>query len=145
MPSLPSSQGLLLAELTQHLHRFFHHMDERRYDDAAAMFAEDGRWLRQGEWLHGPAAVRAALQARPAGRRTRHVLSNAHVASADAQGVLVEAYMTAYRHDDAPAAGAVRIAGALRLNLVSTLFRQVQGEWRIAEQRLVPEFEFDDA
>ena len=140
--SFSASRALLLGELTQQLHAFFHHLDERRYTELVALFTPDGRWLRQGQWLNGHAAVRSALDARPAAQRVRHVITNAYVAGfATANEACVEAYMTAYRHDGG-VDGVARIAGPLRLNLVSTLFRRVDGAWLIAEQRLVPEFEF---
>lgn len=137
----PAQTALLLGELTQQLHAFFHHLDERRYAELVALFTPDGRWLRQGQWLDGRAAVRAALDARPAAQRARHVITNAYVASNNDGEACVEAYMTAYRHEGG-IEGVARIAGPLRLNLVSTVFRRVDGDWLIAEQRLVPEFEF---
>ena len=146
--SSSANRALLLGELTQQLHAFFHHLDERRYAELVALFTPDARWLRQGQWLEGHAAVHKALDARPAAQRVRHVITNAYVAAQNTRDntdeVLVEAYMTAYRHEGGAGAiaGVARIAGPLRLNLVSTRFRRVDGEWLIAEQRLVPEFEF---
>ncbi len=144
MTSASHSRALLLAETTQRLHAFFHHLDEGRYAEMVEMFTADGRWLRQGRWSSGRAEVRAALDARPTGQRVRHVITNAYVSTEGADEATVEAYMTAYRQDGA-AQGVARIAGPLRLNLVSTIFRRDRGEWRIAEQRLVPEFEFTNA
>ena len=146
--SSSANRALLLGELTQQLHAFFHHLDERRYAELVALFTPDARWLRQGQWLNGHAEVRKALDARPAAQRVRHVITNAYVAAQDVVGnteeALVEAYMTAYRHEGGAGAiaGVARIAGPLRLNLVSTRFRRVDAEWLIAEQRLVPEFDF---
>jgi hypothetical protein len=141
MSSPDQSDACLAAELTQRLNRFFHHLDERRYDDMIAMFTPDGRWFRQGQWLADPQAIRRALDARPAAQRTRHVMTNAFIASRDELGVRVEAYMTAYRHDG-PVDGVPRLPGPFRFNLVTTVFRKVDGDWQIAEQRMVPEFEF---
>ena len=131
---------LLLAELTQQLHQFFHHLDEYRYDDMVAMFIEDGVWLRQGQRLHGRAAIRQVLAARPAGQRIRHVMTNAFIAERQADRVRLEAYMTAYRHEHPPAGGVPVIAGPFRLNLVTTWFVPVAGQWLIAEQHMLPEF-----
>jgi len=135
-----TSTPLLLAALTQQLHQFFHHLDEYRYDDMVAMFTEDGVWLRQGQQLHGRAAIRAVLATRPAGQRIRHVMSNAFIAERQGGRVRLEAYMTAYRHEHPPASGVPVIAGPFRLNLVSTVYVPVQGEWLIAEQSMLPEF-----
>lgn len=142
MTELPANptRALLLAELTQELHRFFHHLDEYRYDDMVGMFTEEGVWLRQGQRLHGRAAIRAVLDTRPAGQRIRHVMSNAFIAEQQADRVRLEAYMTAYRHEH-PAPGRVPvIAGPFRLNRVTTWFVPLQGQWLIAEQHMLPEF-----
>ena len=135
----------LLLELTQALHRFFHELDLRRYDRMLDLMTDDCRWLRQGQWLEGKAAVRAALDSRAADVDTRHVLTNAYVSAVEGDSAEVEAYMTAYRYpasaqsDGAPP----RIAGPLRFNLTTTIFRRDPGnDWRIAEQRMVAAFGF---
>ena len=132
----PHAQPELVAELTQRLHAFFNYLDNRRYDDLLGLFLPQGRWLRQGRWLEGHAAIRAALDTRPASMRVRHMISNIVVAQ-DASGeARVEAYMTAYRQfgDEAPA--------LFRFNLVTNVFRQDRGAWMLAEQQLLPEFDF---
>ncbi|HST45968.1 MAG TPA: nuclear transport factor 2 family protein [Luteimonas sp.] len=136
-PSSPAAA--LLPELTQHLHRFFHQMDERRYESMLALFADDARWLRQGRWLTGKAQIEAALRARPADQDTRHVLSNAYVAMLEGDCAVLEAYMTAYRYAAAADGAIASCDGPLRLNLTTTRFqRDAEGGWLIAEQRLVP-------
>lgn len=148
----PAAAAAVLPMLTQQLHRFFHLMDARGYDGMLALFADDCRWLRQGAWLEGKDAVRAALEARPAAIGTRHVLTNAHVAAlgTDAPGTeraVLEAYMTAYRHAAPSEEGVVpQSHGPLRLNLVTTVFlRAPDADWRIAEQRMVPALAFPEA
>ena len=141
---LSSHAGPVLSELTQQLHRFFHQLDEGLYEAMLAQFTDDGRWLRQGRWLEGREAIGAALAARPAGIATRHVMSNGYIAELSPNHAVLVGYMTAYRypagHDpNAPS----RIAGPLRLNLVSTVFRRDAGhDWRIAEQRMTAEIAF---
>jgi len=133
----------LLGALTNRLHHFFYCLDERHYDELIAVFAADGVWYRQGERLQGHAAIGRALYARSTTQRIRHVVTNAFVADSDGDKATVKAYMTAYRHDDGkPSDGVPRIPGPFRLNLVSTVFRRVDGGWLIEEQRLTPEFEF---
>ena len=126
----------LVSDLTQRLHGFFSHLDNRRYDAVLSLFLPQGRWLRQGRWLEGHAAIRAALDARPASMRVRHVISNIVVAQEASDEARVEAYMTAYRQlgDEAPA--------LFRLNLVTNVFRRERGAWMLAEQQLLPEFDF---
>lgn len=146
MTAVPTSTAApLLAELTQALHRFFHALDMRRYDCMLDLFTEDCRWLRQGQWLEGKDAVRTALDSRPADVDTRHVLTNAYVSACDGDSAELEAYMTAYRYPAAAqsASAPPRIAGPLRFNLTSTVFRRdPDHDWRIAEQRMVAAFAF---
>jgi hypothetical protein len=89
-----SSAAGVLPALTQQLHCFFHHLDERRYAPMLDLFTDDCRWLRQGRWLEGKAAVRAALEARSAAHDTRHVMSNAFVAEQAADGTRAVARRT---------------------------------------------------
>lgn len=146
MSTVPSSIAApVLAELAQVLHAFFHALDARCYDRMLDMFTDDCRWLRQGRWLEGKSAVRAALEARAADVDTRHVLTNACVSAYEGDTVQLEAYMTAYRYPaSAPSAGAPpRIAGPLRFNLTTTVFRRDPGhDWRISEQRMVAAIAF---
>jgi ketosteroid isomerase-like protein len=146
MTALPTATAApLLAEFTQTLHRFFHALDTRRYDLMLDLFTEDCRWLRQGQWLEGKDAVRAALESRPADVDARHVLTNAYVSACEGGSAEVEAYMTAYRYPAAaqPGSAPPRIAGPLRFNLTTTVFQRDPGhDWRIAVQRMVAAFAF---
>ena len=135
----------VLTELTQVLHCFFHALDSRRYERMLALFTDDCRWLRQGQWLEGKPAVQAALEARPLDSDTRHVLTNAYVSALEEGSAEVEAYMTAYRYPAGaqPGGALPAVAGPLRFNLTTTVFRRDAGHgWRIAEQRLVAAFGF---
>ena len=132
----PNAPPELVTELTQRLHAFIAHLDNRRYDDMANLFLPQGRWLRQGRWLEGREAILGALGARPASMKVRHVITNILVTAVAADEAHVEAYMTAYRQlgNEAPA--------LFRINLVSNVYRLVGGAWMLAEQQLLPEFEF---
>lgn len=125
-----------VVQLTQQLHVFFSHLDERRYDALAAMFLPQGRWLRQGQWLEGQGAILAALQARPATMRVRHLVSNVVATARSAQEAQVDAYLAAYRQlQGQPPA-------LFSINLVGNVFRRQAGAWMLAEQQLVRDFEF---
>lgn len=135
---LPSSlPAQVVTELTNCLHAFFGHLDERRYDAVVAAFLPAGRWLRQGRWLDGQAAIRAALEGRPATLRVRHVLTNVVVQPGAGDDVKVDAYMTAFRQLEGEAA-----ASLYRMNMVSNIFRRHEGGWRLVEQQLVPDLAF---
>lgn len=128
----------LVVQLTQRLHAFFQLLDERRYEDLSTLFLPEGRWLRQGRWLEGRGAILAALQARPAGMRVRHLLSNVIVTpTAGEDEARVQAYLTAYRQlEGQPPA-------LFSINLVDNVFRRQDGQWLLVEQQLVREFEFE--
>lgn len=126
-----------VVQLTQRLHAFFIHLDERRYEELAAMFLPQGRWLRQGRWLDGRGAILAALRERPATMRVRHLISNVVVTRRSADEADVQAYLTAYRQlEGQPPA-------LFSINLVGNVFRRQDGRWLLAEQQLVREFEFE--
>ena len=126
-----------VVHLTQRLHAFFSHLDERRHEALVAMFLPDGRWLRQGRWCEGRAAIADALLARPATMRVRHIVSNVQVTGTGAGAAQVDAYMTAYRQLQGQA------PSLFTVSTVSNAFRLVAGEWMLAEQQLVRDFEFE--
>lgn len=128
-----------ITQLTQALHRFFSHLDERRYEDLAALFLPEARWLRQGQWLEGRQAILGAMAARPASVRVRHIISNILVTRRCGSDAEVEAYLTAYRQREGER------PTLFSINLVGNVFRRDAGAWRLAEQRLVREFEFEGA
>lgn len=131
-------------ELVELLHRFFHYLDTSRYAELVAMFDEQGVWLRQGEKLRGHAAILEAMNARPTTQRIRHIITNAFVAKGENGEATLQSYMTAYRYDDGTVReGVVKIPGPFRVSVVSTTFRRGGADWRIVEQDIVPEFEFD--
>lgn len=138
--TLQSPAAETVCELTQCLHAFFSHLDERRYDALVAMFLPQGRWLRQGRWFEGQAAIRATLQARPASMRVRHVISNVLVLPGEGGQLRVDAYMTAYRQLDPQA-----VPELFTLSRVSNIFLRQDGAWRLVEQQMEREFEFPQA
>lgn len=139
MQECPSPTSEEIVQLTQRLHLFFQHLDERRYDELAAMFLPQGRWLRQGRWVEGRPAILSALAARPASMRVRHILSNIIVTSRAAGEAEVQAYLTAYRQLEG------QRPALFSINVVGNLFRREGDAWMLAEQQLVREFEFEGA
>lgn len=138
MPELLATADDVM-QLTQCLYAFFSHLDERRFDALTAMFLPEGRWLRQGRWLEGRAAILEAMHARPASMRVRHLLANVRVLPAGAQDMRVDAYLTAYRQLEGGK------PSLFSINLASNIFRRDGGGWLLAEQQLVREFEFEAA
>lgn len=136
-PSFDEADRCACARVTL---SFFHALDTRRYEDVAAFMAPDGIWLRQGAELEGPAAVLAALQARPASRTTCHVVTNLRVeaeAGHAPQRARVHFYLTAY--DDADPSGHGMRLVAIR-DCCDELVRTEQGwrVWRKSSRRHLP-------
>ena len=71
-------------------------LDGRDYETLANGFAADGVWLRGGEQLVGPAAVRAAMARRPAALETQLLASNMIVDSFGANAATVRYTPAAY-------------------------------------------------
>jgi hypothetical protein len=51
-------------------------IDQRRYEDVAAMVTSNGVWHRQGNQLVGPAAVLEAMQQRRTDMAIAHIVTN---------------------------------------------------------------------
>jgi len=131
----------ILAQLT---YRFFYYLDERRFADLLRMMKPDAIWNRQGKHLRGHDEILAELESRSPTQRIRHVITNSFIDAADDRSATVRAYMVAYRFDDgAIPKPPITMDGPLRMVLLTTRFvRERDGEWLIAEQSAVPEFEF---
>lgn len=110
---------------------FFHALDTRRHDAAAALMAADGVWLRQGQRLCGPQEVLDALNARAPDRSTCHVITNLRLLEHGERGATVGYFLIAY--DSVPQAqgGAPRLAAIRECRDV--LVDTANG-WRLADK-----------
>lgn len=88
---------------------FFHALDTRRHEAAAALMAPDGTWLRQGQLLTGPREVLAALEARAPQRTTCHVITNLRLLEHSGSQARVGYFLTAYDSDPQVQGGAPRL------------------------------------
>ncbi len=121
----------------------FDHLDERRYDALLGLMAPHAVWHRQGQRLQGHGQILAALQQRSDTQRIRHLVTNLLQRSLSADEAEFSHYMTALKFDDGkPHVGPVAISGPFRMSLVSTRLQRLDGDWRVAEQAIVTEFEF---
>ena len=100
---------------SQAVMRFYGALDAGDIAGVASWIAPEGVWHRQGQVLRGPAEVLAALQQRPAGRVTAHLVNNLVIDLDEASGVATARYMLmVFRHDRSQAGeGAVPITGSL--------------------------------
>lgn len=111
---------------------FFHALDTRRHQAAAALMAPDGTWLRQGQMLAGPGEVLAALEARPPQRTTCHVITNLRLLEHSGSQATVGYFLTAYDSDPQAQGGAPRLV-AIR-DCQDRLVASGQ-DWLLAEKR----------
>jgi uncharacterized protein (TIGR02246 family) len=118
--------------------RFFHCLDRRDDAGVAALLTEDGVWVRQGKRLEGPAAVLQTLQARPAGRTTRHLVANIVVDLVTAHEAAVAYEVSVYPQQDGET---VRLSAIM--TGVDRLLRTDAG-WRIGHKEAQPLFSFRD-
>jgi len=92
-------------DATQLLHRFYGCLDDKRYDELADLFTDDGVWVRLGKELVGKEQIRAAMAERDKWL-TLHLVTNIRVDILDSKRAETTQYITLYRHEDwEPAAG----------------------------------------
>ncbi|CUI79298.1 nuclear transport factor 2 family protein [Achromobacter xylosoxidans] len=111
---------------------FFHALDTRRHEAAAALIAPDGTWLRQGQLLTGPREVLAALEARPPQRTTCHVITNLRLLEYDGSRAMVGYFLNAYDSDAQVQAGAPRLVAIRDCQDRLAVHGQ---DWLLAEKR----------
>jgi len=73
--------------------------DRREAEGAAALFAEDGTWVRGGKPYQGRAGVIESYRRIPATQLTRHLSANCVVTVHDADHASAITYYVAYHHD----------------------------------------------
>ncbi len=113
-------------------------MDRSRYEDSAALFAEDGVWMR-GDPAKSPAGILASLMKRPAERLTRHLISNIVVTltgpdEAEAIGNFVALHGTRVTQ------GAAKLPQPLMVGDLTYRFRRGADGWRIIYLETTPVF-----
>jgi ketosteroid isomerase-like protein len=115
---------------SQAVMRFYGALDAGDIAGVASWMAPEGVWHRQGQVLRGPAEVLAALQQRPAGRVTAHLVNNLVVDLDEAGDTASVRYMLlVFRHDrQQEGTGPVAIAGSL-LSITETtdVWRKMPG------------------
>jgi hypothetical protein len=114
-------------------HRFAQHLDARDYEAVVALFSEDGSLARPSnpnDVTAGRAALLAAYKARPAGKVTRHFITNT-VIDVDSP---TEAHGTCYilMYTALPAEGGERMQAepVQAIGAYHDRFVLVDGEWK---------------
>ncbi|ONH60422.1 hypothetical protein CcI49_11350 [Frankia sp. CcI49] len=78
---------------------FAHHLDHREFDQVAALFSEDGVWVRHGEHLAGRTQIHDLLLRRPANQVERHVMTTMRVTQRSATRCDAVSYVMIFRSD----------------------------------------------
>ncbi len=65
-----------IVSCEQLVHRFYQALDAAEFMKLAQLFRDDGVWFRQGKQLQGHQAILKAMDERPAGRKTAHLVQN---------------------------------------------------------------------
>lgn len=94
----PEERRAIEWDCTQLLIRFYGLLDEKRYDELAGLFAEDGVWVRLGKELVGAPAILDAMSERD-DWLTAHLVSNIRIDIVDRDNVETTQYVTLYRHE----------------------------------------------
>jgi hypothetical protein len=76
---------------------FAHLLDHRRFEETAALFAEDAVWDRHGESLVGPSAILGVLRERPSTQVERHVMTTTLVDRVTDTECTAVSYVLIYR------------------------------------------------
>lgn len=127
----------------QALLRFFYCLDERRYQEVAALFDDKGTWQRQGKQHTGPEEVMAMLQTRSATQVVRHAVTNVLTDGGGADSIQVRSYVTGFLYDSGrEETMPVAIDMPFRFFVSETELRFNGADVRIARHVMEPVFQF---
>jgi hypothetical protein len=124
------------ATCTKMTLRFYLSLDTREHAAAAAMFAPDGTWHRQGVLLTGPADVLAALEKRSPDRSTAHVLTNVWAEALDPDHARVHYYVSVREKIAKPGEPVLIRAGGVQFS--TDHYVRLADAWRIQSKRSQP-------
>jgi hypothetical protein len=128
------------------VYRFYERYDQAAYAQLVQMFMPDGSWYRANQLLRGREQIIAALQQRPARRRSLHAVCNLQILPGQHGHVDLRYWLTVIRSDEAPEAEApATIASAsMVLSASAEILMQADGP-RFTRKTLKREFLFAPA
>lgn len=92
-------------DCTQLLVKFYNLLDQKRYEEMAALFTADGVWVRLGKQLVGPAGILHEMNERE-DWLTTHLVSNIEINVIDENRAETMQYVVQYRAENYdPASG----------------------------------------
>jgi hypothetical protein len=125
-----AEQRTIEWDCTQLLVRFYGLLDEKRYEELADLFADDGVWVRLGRELVGGPAILAAMSERD-DWLTAHLVSNIRIDIIDADTAETTQYVTLYRHEGwSEADGPVAVVPPLGILRHRDRLGRVDGLWK---------------
>ncbi|WP_372859186.1 nuclear transport factor 2 family protein [Sphingobium lactosutens] len=126
-PDIPDEQRRAIEQDCARLVALYANLnDAGRWDDVAALYAEDGRMARPtapDDWIEGRDAILTAFLSRPA-RTTRHVCSNVVIDVISGSEAVGESAMLLFTGEGAPKVGSFH-----------DRFTATEAGWRFAERR----------
>jgi hypothetical protein len=141
---MSDTKNIELSQIAAHLFsRLFVGLDTNVYSEAAACFSADGVWHRQGKILQGKTQILAALEQRPAGRKTLHVVTNMIAKSSGINTADVSYYLLAYRYDlKSREEGPAPIVAPIVMGICQARIGFISKDWRVVELRTGPDYMF---
>lgn len=131
MSALPSNQAADIVACQQLTIASYSLMDQGRYDETVELFAEDATWVRGGKPCQGRSAILAALQQRPEGMVSRHLVTNVLIKLDDDESATGTACFVPLRgdrrEDGTVATPAIESVGDLSIK-----FKRCGQGWQIA-------------
>lgn len=115
-------------QLTMHL---WSRLDARNYSATAALFVDDGIWVRRNAPCQGHKAIIASLEQRSKTMQIRHIVSNLTIEFDESKVAQLCHYLTVYQYDDGVAVQVPAPLGApFAVMTNSATAVQQRGQWR---------------
>jgi hypothetical protein len=125
-----------LVECEQLVHRFYQSLDAGEFTTLSQLFRDGGIWFRQGKKLEGPQAVLSAMDDRPAGRKTAHLVQNFVLDIESSERAVARYFTLVYRCDSEDAnPGPAPIDRPLAISMNYDILIKDQQGWRLAEKK----------
>ena len=110
--------------------QFYGYLDEKRYDELANLFADDGAWVRLGQELVGPNSIKKAMKERESWL-TMHLVTNIRINVVDEYLAETIQYITLYRQEDVdPESGPLPVVMPLGLLRHTDTLVRINNTWK---------------
>jgi SnoaL-like domain len=114
---------------------FAYLVDQRRYDELADLFTDDGVFERPGTRAQGRAGILAFMAARPETMDTRHVCSVPFFEELTADRASLRTYVTMFHGQADPQGGPTAVAGSAGVVEFHDICVRAADGWRILHHK----------